>query len=166
MILEFRSADRRFGLLLSEAQLGTLERRCAASHPLETGGILVGRYSPTLDLALVTRLPPAPSDSERRPTAFLRGVRGLAALLARIWNRDPVEREYYLGEWHYHPDHASSPSRQDLLQMLKIATSPEHQCSEPLLLIVGGGPPSEWSLSVQVYLAGVGRIALHPVGPS
>jgi len=64
----------------------------------------------------------------------VRGVKGLETLLKRFWSKN----EYYLGEWHYHPNASASPSMQDISQMKEISRSIHYQCPEPVLLIIGG----------------------------
>jgi integrative and conjugative element protein (TIGR02256 family) len=164
MDLELRSVDRAFGLLMASQQVTRIRTRCAKSCPHETGGILVGRYTPALDLAIVTRLPHAPLDSRSGRASFLRGRRGLAELLARLWRHPPVYRTYYLGEWHYHPDQAPAPSPQDDARMQGIAAAPTYQCPETVLLLVGGSEGAGWTLSAYVYLASGCRVPLLQAG--
>ena len=122
---------------------------CQAAEGKETGGVLVGYYMPTLDCAVVTEVSGPPADSRASRTRFQRGVRGLKQWLTSLWNRS--QRRYYLGEWHFHPYAAPCPSGDDCNQMCKIAASPEYHCPEPLLIIVGGNPGNDWSLSVHVF---------------
>ena len=42
---EFRSSDGSFGLVIGDAQMTKMRESCARAHPLETGGILIGRYN-------------------------------------------------------------------------------------------------------------------------
>jgi Prokaryotic homologs of the JAB domain len=157
----FRSAARDVGLELKPTQLSTLRKRCAASWPKETGGVLVGRYNRSLDIARVTRLPLAPPDSTASIVSFVRGVHGLTELFEHLWQRDSDLREYYLGEWHYHPGQVPVPSSWDDEQMRAIARDGRYQCPEPVLLIVGGGKGVGWSFGAQVYFRGGGRKPLQ-----
>lgn len=148
--IELRSPDRRFGLLLPESIVGDLLGYCTKADGLETGGILLGRYTPGLDCAEVSMVTGAPIDSHAGRTWFHRGTAGLQRLIGRLW-RD--RQEYYLGEWHYHPGAAPTPSGTDVTQMRMIATDPARACPEPILVIVGGDPAGEWVLAAGVYLA-------------
>lgn len=150
MRVELRSPDRRFGLLLPEAVVRELLGHCVEADGVETGGILLGRYTPELDSAEVTVVTGAPADSRAGRTWFHRGTVGLQRLVGRLW-RD--QREYYLGEWHYHPSAAPTPSGTDVTQMRMIATDPARACPEPILVIVGGDPAGDWVLAAGVYLA-------------
>lgn len=117
---------------------------------METGGILIARYSNDLRVTHVTDLVPAPSDSVAKRFSFHRGVRGLQQLLRRIW----PQRKYYLGEWHFHPDEAPSPSGTDCDQMRDIASAFSYRCPEPVLVIVGGNPPERTELQSYVFRRG------------
>ena len=93
---------------------------------------------------MVTQVWGPPGDSVRRRTSFWRGTQGLQQQLDSLWNA----REYYLGEWHYHPGGAGQPSKEDMRQMVRIATSVDYNTPEPVLIVVGG---SDWEVVVQVF---------------
>lgn len=141
-------------MLLTDEQLRLLEARCVSTWPNETGGVLVGRYNESLDLALVTQLPEAPTDSQSGRSTFSRGVRGLRELFTTLWEADAGLREYYLGEWHFHPGQGPTPSRVDDERMHRIGRNPRYRCPEPVLLIVGGDADLGWSIGAYVYPLG------------
>lgn len=158
-----RSIDGRFGLDLPKGVLDDALRYCAGSYPMETGGILIGRYSTDLTVAHVTDLVPAPGDSTAKRFSFDRGIRGLQNLLHRVW----TEREYYLGEWHFHPGNSAHPSSTDFEQMRKISVSSGYHCPEPVILVVGGKPPEHVELESYVVVRGsIDAIMLHFEKPS
>jgi len=146
--LEFWSKDSHFGLRIEGEQIAAILRSCRQSAPKETGGILLGHYSKSLDCAVVTHISHAPSDSKSGRTWFVRGVRGLQRMVDRLWQRDHT---YYLGEWHFHPYGAPRPSQTDADQMREIASSSQYHCPEPILLIIGGDPSSQWSPGAYVF---------------
>ena len=117
---------------------------CRESGDLETGGVLVGRYNETHDTAIVTQLWGPPEDSVRRRISFWRGTQGLQQQLDSLWKT----REYYLGEWHYHPGGAGEPSKGDIKQMVRIAKSLDYNTPEPVLIVVGG---SDWVVVAHVF---------------
>ena len=84
----FRSADGRFNLLISECLRNEMHTFCAAAHPLETGGILVGRYNCRHDTAIVTTVAGPPADSTSKRTRFYRGVHGLQSTLDASGTRE------------------------------------------------------------------------------
>src|SRR5262249_52669095 len=135
----FRSGDQRFGVRIAGAELDRMIRQCRRAGRKETGGILVGRYTPTHDCAVVTAASDAPRDSRAGGTWFSRGVAGLQRWLNTLWRAS----SYYLGEWHFHPFASASPSGDDLAEMKSISAAESHHCPEPLLLIVGGDPDKD-----------------------
>lgn len=146
--LEFWSEDRRFGLQIAEVEVRIMLQFCSRAGRHETGGVLIGRYTDELDCAIITAATGPNSDSRAGTTWLERGTRELKALLARSWKEG---RGYYVGEWHFHPASGVQPSHIDLSTMQGIARNPAYSCPQPVLLIIGGHPPSAWSASAHVY---------------
>ena len=138
------SSDGRYRVHVGHIQLEFLLDTCRESGSLETGGLVVGRYNETHDTAIVTHIWGPPTDSVRGPTSFYRGTHGLQARLNSLWST----KEYYLGEWHYHPNGGGQPSIRDERQMIRIAESLRYNTPEPLLLVVGG---SRWNVVCYVF---------------
>ncbi|MEW5993083.1 MAG: Mov34/MPN/PAD-1 family protein [Candidatus Zixiibacteriota bacterium] len=111
---------------------------CSRRGTVETGGILAGRYDAQLRIANVAIATAPPPDSRSGHAWFRRGTAGLQSLLEQLWRTG----DYYLGEWHYHPGGAPTPSRQDIDQMRAIASDRRYACPEPVLVICGGSAPS------------------------
>lgn len=145
---EFWSEDRQFGVRCTEEVLHYMLSTCRQSGPNETGGILVGFYKETLDCAQVTTASSAPSDSRKGGAWFHRGTYGLQSWLNGLWQR---KRDFYIGEWHFHPFAPPVPSRTDIEQMKGIANATSYHCPEPLLIIIGGDPSTEWTIGVYVF---------------
>ncbi|WP_373371810.1 Mov34/MPN/PAD-1 family protein [Archangium lansingense] len=156
--LEFRSADARFRVYVPGATVRRLLHLCRSSGTMETGGILVGGYSATLDCARVRAASDPPTDSVRGPSSFQRGTRGLQVWLERRW---ASRGEHYLGEWHFHPYAAPVPSGTDLQQLGRIARTADYRCPEPILLIVGGDPAGAWLISAHVVPSGQAAVPLQ-----
>jgi integrative and conjugative element protein (TIGR02256 family) len=150
------SDDRRYGAQIVDELISKMIRLCAQAAGQETGGILVGQYTAALDCAVIRAVSRAPSDSTRGRMWFDRGVR-----VEHLWARD---RQYYLGEWHFHPQGAPLPSLTDIRQMEQIAASVNYRCPEPILVIIGGDPPHSWGLRVFAFPQGVPYQELKPVG--
>jgi len=130
-----RTIDGNFGLAIEFGAMGDLDRMCTIAGDIETGGVLIGRYSPDLATAIVSEATPPPPDSEQGPAWFIRGVVGLREKFKRRWRSK--ERTYYLGEWHFHPTANVEPSQEDIAQMSKICHDLNYHCGEPVLLIAG-----------------------------
>lgn len=132
-----RTIDGTFAVQFPATVLRALDRYCLEAGSSETGGILIGRYSEDLSVAIVREATPPPSDSRRGRSWFLRGVNGLRDILGKRWRAK--ERTHYLGEWHFHPVAHVEPSGDDFAQMGEISHAKEYDCKEPLLLILGAG---------------------------
>ena len=148
--IDVSSDDGRFGLCIAPRHLGILLSLCSKAGRLETGGILIGRYNKTHDVAIVTWVCGPPEDSRRGRRQFWRGFRGVQRLLTRLWRK----QEYYLGEWHYHPGGPARLSALDIEQMKCIAESTEYHCPEPILILVGDTPPLDWEVVAYVFPRG------------
>ena len=153
----FGSADRRFALRIPGKLLERVLEHCTEARPQETGGILIGRYSEDQRIAEVTAISGSTSDSRHHRTALVRGVRGLGRWLRWLWDR---RAEYYLGEWHFHPDSAPEPSSVDSATILQIARSENYKCPEPILLVVGGNMSAGWRFHAEVTTRSGQRVPL------
>jgi integrative and conjugative element protein (TIGR02256 family) len=156
---EYWSSDRKLGIIIEDLHVSKILEACKNSRSYETGGIIVGHYNENLDCAVVTDVSLSPSDSKHGPTWFYRGVNGLQNWLNRLRNR----KEYYLGEWHFHPFASAVLSRTDKSQMIKIAKSKKYICPEPILLIIGGDPKHDWMMQIYVCEKGKSFIELQVI---
>ena len=150
---QFIAQDRRFAATLRGDVLAAALTCCVEAGRNETGGVILGRYSETLDCAEIHELGPPPPGSRATRTSFYRGIGGLQERLRLHWR----EGLYYLGEWHFHPFAAPTPSTADIQQIQAISTDSQYHCPEPLLIIVGADPRELVRLGVFVCPRG-GRI--------
>lgn len=102
-------------LLLSEAAAATMKNAAAASHPIETGGVLVGVYVD--GLPWVTQAIQIPS-TERGHSNYL--IPGGATRPAVLAARQDDARLGYLGDWHTHPADVG-PSPKDLASLALVS---------------------------------------------
>jgi integrative and conjugative element protein (TIGR02256 family) len=145
--LIFKAPSGLFGLSIPVQMVERILGYCARALPNETGGILIGRYSASFDMAVVSEATPAPRDSRAGRNWFYRGTQGLLSLLDEAWKDD----HHYLGEWHFHPLADPTPSETDRRQLRDIARDEKYHCAEPLLLIVGGHPQRNWLARAYVF---------------
>jgi integrative and conjugative element protein (TIGR02256 family) len=138
--LEWSSHDQTYVVQIRMEVLQLILEEKQKNINKETGGILIGRYIDK-HTAIVRHATPPPKDSQSGFDWFHRGVMGLKTLLARMWTQE--DRQYYLGEWHYHPVTRVIPSQDDINQMTRISKSSCYNCPEPILLIVGLGNKPE-----------------------
>jgi integrative and conjugative element protein (TIGR02256 family) len=149
--LLYLNRDASFGVKIKEEMISAIYKICQDSYPNETGGILIGKYSSDLKRALVTFVTGAPADSKSGRTWFHRGTNGLQQLLDDVWENQGA---FYLGEWHYHPGGASTPSSHDIHEMKRISKNKAYNCPEPILIIAGNTSPDDWSLGAYVFVGG------------
>lgn len=163
-----QTADGSYSVVVEAAVLQEIDRFCTAAGKVETGGVLVGRYSEDRTTALVLEATSPPEDSRQGSAWFKRGIAGLRALLKRRWNAR--ERTYYLGEWHYHPARQVVPSGDDFAQMASIARTNHYRCREPLMMIFGAAraPTGTRTRTVRTFVCPSDSLAaeVFPVGDS
>ncbi|MCK4624704.1 MAG: Mov34/MPN/PAD-1 family protein [Phycisphaerae bacterium] len=156
---EFWSKDGRFGLRFSSDVLEQIRIVCCKAGGLETGGILVGRYTEDRRCAEVTRISGLPADSRAGRRWLIRGVKGLLSWLQDLWVRD---REYYLGEWHFHPSGDLASSDTDRSSMRTVMKSQRCQCPEPVLVIVCPLEPNGLDIEAYVHRLEDAPVRLSP----
>ncbi len=71
--------------------------------PAETGGVLLGTWDLTSRIVYIADTIPAPPDSKKRVTSFIRGCEGLLDKVAHA-GRATSGMLQYVGEWHSHPN--------------------------------------------------------------
>lgn len=150
----YKSADNRFGLDINANCIDGILTYVQKAGNKETGGILIGSYSKQRDIAIVSKITGPPKDSRSGHTWFSRGTRGLQFLLNKYWQAN----QYYLGEWHFHPNSSPDPSFCDKTQMTQIASSRQYNCPEPLLLIIGG---SLTNYSIRTFVVVGGKVLVE-----
>lgn len=128
--------DGKFAVRMEQEEITHILTECNLAAGRETGGILIGYYTSEHDTAVIVEATNATSDSQSGTNWFFRGIKDLQSKLHLLWVFS--KRQYYLGEWHYHPGGDPSPSGTDVNQMMKIAASNKYRCPEPVLLLVGG----------------------------
>jgi len=153
----FSDDQNIFKISISQMLINEFFEMCQSSLPNETGGIITGNYTENYTCANITEVLKAPSDSKSGPTWFFRGTFGMKKKLDMLWKE---KRQYYIGEWHYHPNSSSNLSYQDINQMNAISNNDSYKCPEPILLIIGGNSNS-WEYSAYVFPKGEKFVRLH-----
>jgi integrative and conjugative element protein (TIGR02256 family) len=131
---------------------------CKKSVNKETGGIIAGYYSVNLNTANITYASPQPIDSLQGFCWFKRGVNGLKKRMDNMWYN---KNEYYLGEWHYHPNSKPDASKVDIIQMHSISRNKKFNCPEPIMIIIGGN--NEYGFKLKLSIVNDGNfVTLNP----
>lgn len=129
----FHSEEASISIIIDKESINCMYQLCNESYPNETGGILVGQYLDKVTAEIIIVLEPS-NDSRSGKANFIRGTKGINKLLKEYWKQGL----YYLGEWHFHPNGISSPSKIDMETMKSIASNLIYNCPEPILTIVSG----------------------------
>jgi len=119
-------------LIFSENLLNEIGYLGVQHHPNEFGGFLIGKYSEDLKSLYIDNFI-IPNKYKGQPFIFERSTKGLREKLEKLF----VEKnQYYIGEWHTHPDSSTKYSQTDLNAMIEIAKYREVQILNPILLIL------------------------------
>lgn len=145
--LVFQDESKQYNVNLYHKVYIEMLCHCDKANPCETGGILIGNYSQNQTVANILQITPPPKNSLHARFNFFRGSGGLKRVLDKSWSQG----QYYLGEWHYHPNASSSPSHIDIKQMISLSQNKKLNCPEPILIIVGGHKDL-WNISVHIYV--------------
>jgi hypothetical protein len=135
--LRWRSEDGTYTVVFARRSILKMIRMTASHSPNEVGTSLVGSYSKDGFRAEVLGLAPLSEDSSSGRTWFIRGVKGLQEFYERL-TQNFRGRRHYVGEWHSHPGSSPERSPTDRLTHRDIAIDHDADCSEVILVVVGG----------------------------
>ena len=132
--------ERQIGdwkLITDVGFLSKLKRLRAAGLPAETGGVLLGTWDLVNRVVYVADTIPAPPDSKKRVTSFIRGCDGLLDQVT-LAGKATSGMLQYTGEWHSHPNgYGTAPSDDDRRVFEWIAEKASEDGYQPVMAIVG-----------------------------
>ena len=134
MAQNYEDDNRYLRVEIAEEATSAILFLCKQEAGVETGGILVGSYSADGVVARIDEALGPPKGSRSTRTEFMRSPSGLKSILQRRW----ASQQYYLGEWHFHPQGMGCPSPQDQRQLADIGSDSAYDCPKPILIVVGG----------------------------
>lgn len=103
-------------------------------YPNEFGGFLIGYYQ-NEDRHVVITNSILPISFKATKFSFERSTNGIESELKRYFTETP--QQFYVGEWHTHPDNRPIPSAKDLRALKVIVEDENAGISNPILLIIG-----------------------------
>jgi proteasome lid subunit RPN8/RPN11 len=131
---------------VSQRLLRNMREQRSSRQPNETGGVLIGAFDTERRRVYVVHHIPSPPDSEEWPTAYRRGIVGLQEQLSKIDQRTAGQLEY-VGEWHSHPDGASTQASEDDIVLFEWLSGHRRMDGLPAVMaIVGDANRSRWFL--------------------
>lgn len=103
--------------------------------PNETGGVILGYRDQKLKNIYIVDVCEEPKDSISTPTTFIRGSDGLSDYIKQC-NERTAKVVHYIGDWHSHPDHASTkPSTLDRVLLTDLQNKIDDP-DEPVLMVI------------------------------
>ena len=100
--------------------------------PNEFGGFLIGKYSDDYNTLFITDFI-LPKSYKGNRYLFVRSTKGIKSLFSELFK---FKKEFYVGEWHTHPNGSTKYSSTDLNAMINIESSKEVHIRNPVLLIL------------------------------
>jgi integrative and conjugative element protein (TIGR02256 family) len=109
----------------------------AVGLPQETGGVLLGTWDLIRRIVYVADTIPAPPDSRKRETSFIRGCDELLDSVMQA-GRTTSGMLQYVGEWHSHPNgYGTAPSDDDRNVFKWTTEKTTEDGYQPVMAIVG-----------------------------
>jgi len=100
--------------------------------PNEFGGFLVGRYSKDFKSLNIENFI-LPKKYKGFPYLFERSVDGIVNQFKNLFSQ---KKQYYIGEWHTHPNSSTQFSQTDLNAMIQTVECETVKIKNPILLIL------------------------------
>ncbi len=121
-----------------------MKKEIKESNNLETGGVLIGCITESGEFVINKATEPGPR-ATKTETYFLKDEEFTQKELENAFQVFG-DKGLYLGEWHYHPQGANSPSGTDIKSLTEIAKQDTYRIDLPLLIILS--PNLECALTI------------------
>lgn len=121
-------------LEIEDKLLSKIENIGLKNCPNEYGGFLLGYYTDDFKSLIITDIL-LPQKYKSSSISFERQSVGLEETFLDYYNKTPSQ--YYIGEWHTHPNGQPFPSIQDEITIKGIAQNKAISIKNPIMLIVG-----------------------------
>ena len=122
---------------IADTAAAAMTAEATTSHPLETGGMLLGWINEDRnEVVVATVLGPGPAGEHER-TRFRPDADWQQRHLDRIYEATDG-RVTFVGDWHVHPDGGFGMSRRDRKTMGHTAETPDARCPQPVMVLLAG----------------------------
>lgn len=141
------NTHKSVGVTIADELLEKISGYGVKAFPKEFGGFLMGYYSDDFKMLTITDsiLPKLYTGT---PSVFVRSIQGVEKMFEAFYVKKPSQ--YYVGEWHTHPNGSTQYSQTDLQAMIAIGKEDMIRIKNPVLLILSVGKSSV--LDFQLYL--------------
>lgn len=119
-------------LIIEEKLLNEIGNIGVKHFPNEFGGFLIGKYSNDYK-SLYIKSFILPLKYKGSPFLFERSIEGITNQFKKIFKDN---NQYYIGEWHTHPNGSTMFSQTDLNAMIETVKCETVQIKNPILLIL------------------------------
>jgi proteasome lid subunit RPN8/RPN11 len=130
--LKLKNRENELELSIDEKLLDRIGQIALKHYPNEFGGFLIGHYSTDFKLVEIKDVL-LPKKYKGTPTLFERSTDNMEEAFAKLFIE---KQQYYIGEWHSHPDGSTMYSNIDLNAMRKTVECETVHIKNPLLLII------------------------------
>lgn len=144
---------------IADAAVTAMTAEAERTHPLETGGMLLGWVNDDRnEIVVATVLGPGPA-AEHERTRFRPDADWQQQHLDRIYDGTDG-RVTFVGDWHVHPDGGFGMSRRDRKTMGRTAMTTDARCPHPVMLLLARAANAGYRLGSWTWTPS--RWPLHP----
>lgn len=131
--MKLKNTYKDVEILISDELFKKLSTYGINEFPNEFGGFLIGYYSNDFKILTIsdTILPKVYTGT---PCLFRRSIKGIQKSFKEFYEKNPIQ--YYVGEWHTHPNGSTLYSNTDLQAMINIEQCETVRITNPILLII------------------------------
>lgn len=130
--MKLHNKFRNIELIIDQELLEKISQLGIEHYPNEFGGFLVGKYSGDYKTLFITDYI-LPKSYKGNRYLFERSSKGMKSFFYELFKK---KKEYYVGEWHTHPNGSTRFSDTDLNAMINIESSSNVNIKNPVLLIL------------------------------
>ncbi len=130
--MKLYNKHRKVELIIDEELLDKISQVGIKHFPNEFGGFLVGNYSDDYYTLYLSDFV-IPKGYKGSRFLFERSSKGMKDFFHNLFRK---KKEYYVGEWHTHPNGSTRFSGTDLNAMINIESSSSVNIKNPVLLIL------------------------------
>lgn len=124
--------ENNLELIIENDLLKEIGELAVNQYPNEFGGFLIGQYTNDFKTVEIKNVI-LPLKYKGSPTSFLRLTNDIISVFSDVFDNSG---QYYVGEWHSHPNGSTHYSQTDLNAMIEIVDCETVSIKNPILLIL------------------------------
>lgn len=127
-----------YNVWINWSHLKFILNNAAKFYPLETGGIFIGYWASEFEIVIDYIVGPGPK-AKHGEDYFTPDNKFHNKKIAKYYEKTGTT-DYYLGDWHTHPDTGSYLSSKDKSTLKKISAFKPARIEKPIMMILGTNP--------------------------